>query len=86
MIRNKKQFKSLRTTLRILKLLKHFYKEFEFIKGPYEFRSDKPAIELLVGDEFLLKYLNSEVSDRSMDEYLSDSEKVWKKKIEKYLY
>ena len=81
-------FHSLRFTLNLLKILKNFYsKDFNFLDGPYEFRSDKKAIELLVGDTFLLQYLDGNVSNRALDDYLHTTENQWKKEIKKlYLY
>ncbi|PJZ45052.1 DUF1343 domain-containing protein [Leptospira brenneri] len=87
MVVKPKQFHSLYFTLFFLKQLKELFpNEFEYLKGVYEFRSDRPAIELLAGDTVLLDYLNSNVSDSDLKEYLNQSESRWIKAIKPFRY
>ena len=66
--------------------IKDYYPEkFEYLKGPYEFRSDRPAIELLVGDNYLLDYLSGKISLKLVRQYLNDKEAEWKKERKPYL-
>jgi uncharacterized protein YbbC (DUF1343 family) len=82
-IKDQKNYKSLRHTLFLLRSIREEYpKEFEYLQGVYEFRSDLPAIELLVGDEFLLSYLAGEGSIQDVEEYLLQKEDDWVKKIQ----
>ncbi|MCA0363571.1 MAG: DUF1343 domain-containing protein [Bacteroidetes bacterium] len=46
-------------------------------KGAYEFGNDKTAIELLVGDKFLLDYLFEDISTIDLYEYIQQAEKGW---------
>jgi uncharacterized protein YbbC (DUF1343 family) len=78
----KKKFHSLLFTLHFLKTIQDFYpKDFAYLTGPYEFRSDKKAIELLIGDRFLLGYLEGKNSYSEIKDYLQETEKKWAKKI-----
>ncbi|WP_408605693.1 DUF1343 domain-containing protein [Leptospira fainei] len=79
------KFHSLLFGLHLLKTIQETYpREFSYLQGPYEFRSDRPAIELLVGDQFLLKYLEGKSSYLELEEYLSEAELNWKKEIITY--
>ncbi len=78
MVDKPKKFHSLYFTLFFLKNVKELFPEnFEFLKGVYEFRSDRPAIELLVGDKKLLDYLEGKVSESEVCDYLDSCEKSW---------
>lgn len=80
-----KKFHSLLFGLLLIRTLREFYPDkFEFLQGPYEFRSDLPAIQLLVGDEFLLDYLDGKRSYSEIQDYLEDTEKKWKKVTKNY--
>lgn len=80
-----KKFHSLLFGLLLIRTLREFYPDkFEFLKGPYEFRSDLPAIQLLVGDQFLLDYLDGKRTYSEIQDYLEDSEKKWKKVTKSY--
>lgn len=67
-------------------LLELFPKEFEYLKGVYEFRSDRPAIELLCGDSTLLDYLYGKRTDSELEIYLKESESRWTKLIKPFRY
>lgn len=71
-------YHSLAHSLRLLR----FFREnsgdlFEWRKGPYEFRSDRPAIELLAGDPDLLDYLRGETSFERAAEAMAAGEEAW---------
>lgn len=75
------KFHSLFFTLKLIRILGEEYpNDFAYRAGAYEFRSDRPAIELLVGDHFLLDYLKGKHSDSIVFQYLNEQERVWKKK------
>ncbi|MCX7998310.1 MAG: DUF1343 domain-containing protein [Leptospiraceae bacterium] len=78
-----KKFHSLLFTLYFLRTIRDFYnKEFEYLQGAYEFRSDKRAIELLAGDEVLIDYLEGNGTYPQIREYLREKEDEWEDKIE----
>ncbi|MCC5813248.1 MAG: DUF1343 domain-containing protein [Leptospira sp.] len=80
-----KKFHSLFFTLHLLKTIKEFYpQDFRFLEGVYEFRSDRPAIELLVGDPVLLGYLEGKKNAKYIQEYLREAEDEWEELIEKF--
>ncbi|MDZ4727827.1 MAG: DUF1343 domain-containing protein [Leptospira sp.] len=82
-----KKFHSLYFTLFFLKnVLDLFPEHFEFLKGVYEFRSDRPAIELLIGDSCLLDYLHGKISDVVIWEYLQEQEKSWFSLVKEFRY
>ncbi|HBS05122.1 MAG TPA: DUF1343 domain-containing protein [Leptospiraceae bacterium] len=73
-------------SLRILRWIRSRIPEFEWKTGVYEFRSDRPAIELLAGDPLLLDYLRSSAEpamdqldepDLAILEYMSVAESRW---------
>nr|WP_243393417.1 DUF1343 domain-containing protein [Leptospira perolatii] len=79
------RFHSLLFGLHLIRSLRESYpNRFEYLQGPYEFRSDLPAIELLVGDSFLLEYLSGKSSYLEMEEYLEETEQNWKKETKPY--
>ncbi|MBM9576045.1 DUF1343 domain-containing protein [Leptospira sp. 201903070] len=86
LLKRPEKFHSLFFSLKLIRLLREEYpKEFAYRDGAYEFRSDRPAIELLVGDRFLLDYLNGVYSDFMVFEYLKEEEVIWKKKCKRVL-
>lgn len=81
-IRKPKKFHSLLFTLHLLRVMQRVYpNDFAFLDGVYEFRSDRPAIELLVGDPILLNYIHGIGSNHHIIDYLQEAESSWKKKI-----
>ncbi|TGK31069.1 DUF1343 domain-containing protein [Leptospira gomenensis] len=81
LLRKPEKFHALYFTLKFIRMLREEYpNEFAYRDGAYEFRSDRPAIELLVGDRILLDYLNGEYSDSIVFEYLQEAEASWRKK------
>jgi uncharacterized protein YbbC (DUF1343 family) len=87
MIENSKKYHSLFFTLFFLRNVRELFPDdFAFLTGVYEFRSDRPAIELLVGDAYLLSYLNGQSKDSSVLEYLEMQETEWNSKTKAYRY
>ena len=79
-------FAPLFATLRILRWIRANVPEFQWKTGVYEFRSDRPAIELLAGDSLLLEYLQRspapktdrlDDADRALLERMSAEEGRW---------
>ncbi|TGK78790.1 DUF1343 domain-containing protein [Leptospira montravelensis] len=87
MVLNPKQFHSLYFILYFLKQIRELFpKDFDYLKGVYEFRSDRPAIELLAGDSTLLDYLNGKLRDSDLEIYLQESERLWARVIKPFRY
>lgn len=81
LLKEPEKFHSLFFTLKLIRMLREEYpNDFVYRSGAYEFRSDLTAIELLVGDRFLLDYLGGEYSDSFIFEYLNEQELLWVKK------
>jgi len=70
-------YHSLLHSLRMIRTIRERHREFAFKEGVYEFRSDRPAIELLTGDETLLAYLNGRESLYRVIEKLKEEEMRW---------
>ncbi|TGN17697.1 DUF1343 domain-containing protein [Leptospira idonii] len=77
LVEKPKKFHSLYFTLFFLRQVSELFPEFEYLKGVYEFRSDKPAIELLAGDRKILSYLAGQMTDSDLKSYLEIEEKNW---------
>ncbi|MCG6145717.1 DUF1343 domain-containing protein [Leptospira bandrabouensis] len=87
MVLKPKQFHSLYFILYFLKQVAELFpKDFDYLKGVYEFRSDRPAIELLAGDSTLLDYLYGKVTDSDLENYLQESESLWARAIKPFRY
>jgi uncharacterized protein YbbC (DUF1343 family) len=87
MIDKPKKFHSLFFTLYLIRNIKELFPEdFAFLEGVYEFRSDRPAIELLVGDPILLDYLEGKSTDRAILEYLENTEQAWFLRTKEFRY
>ena len=80
-------YHSLAHTLRILSWVrKHAPEEFAWHDGVYEFRSDRPAIEILAGDEMLLRYLRGEQNDfAAVVAHLAQTESHWIERARPFL-
>lgn len=82
LVHDKQAYPSLFFTLHLLRSIQEFYpKQFSFLNGPYEFRSDKQAIELLVGDDFLLSYLFGKTNPKEILDYLLECKIAWNQKL-----
>lgn len=81
-----KPYHSLIHTLQILRELRFAYpKDFQWRDGPYEFRSDRPAIELLAGDRIILDYLDGQSDLHHLLEHLRSKEQQWIQETEDFL-
>ena len=73
-------YHSLAHTLKILRWIReHSVNDFAWRSEAYEFRSDRPAIEILAGDPVLLDYLRGENNVRfsQVRETMADIEEQW---------
>lgn len=71
-------YHSLAHSLKILRFIKENAPHvFGWREGPYEFRSDRPAIELLTGDWLLVDYLHGKSSFRDVHEKFRSEEMDW---------
>lgn len=80
------EFAPLFATLRILRWIRSHIQEFQWKTGVYEFRSDRPAIELLAGDPWMLEYLRNSPApsqneldnhDETLLQHMSVQEAKW---------
>jgi uncharacterized protein YbbC (DUF1343 family) len=80
-----KKIHALLYSLKMLRSLKENLGEMRWLEGPYEAGSYKPAIELLVGDEDLIGYLNGMVKAETIQDMIDDQEKKWIEMAQPYL-
>jgi uncharacterized protein YbbC (DUF1343 family) len=83
-ITNRKLFKPLRFGLGILSVAMQ-YKDFAWRSEPYEFVSDRLAIDLLLGDEQLRLMLQEKACMRDFDNYFSKQESIHNTTRKNYL-
>lgn len=76
-------YHSLRHSLVLLRWIREECPEFNWRDGPYEFRSDRPAIELLAGHKTLIDYLNGRESESAMQAALAEGENAWRNRMRK---
>lgn len=77
-------YASLRHTLALLRWIRASCSDFAWREDEYEFRSDRPAIELLAGDPVLLGYLNGAVGDAELNARLVEGENAWIDRVARY--
>lgn len=83
---NDKKYHSLLTTMYLLKQLKQHCPEFDWYRGIYEFKSQFLAIQYLLGDDFLFRYVDSNsISLEEVDSYIKKQQSKWKLQTKKYL-
>jgi uncharacterized protein YbbC (DUF1343 family) len=71
-------YHSLAHTLRLLRWIgERSGERFAWRREAYEFRSDRPAIELLAGDPVLLDYLHGRADEPALGEALRAGEEAW---------
>ena len=80
-----KNMHSLMYSLKMLRSLKQHASGFEWLRGPYEAGSRKPAIELLAGDETLLQFLNGVINEDIVVNKLKQEEERWVSMVRPYL-
>ena len=76
---------SLRYSLSILRSLKQHSADLQWLTGPYEAWSDRPAIELLAGDPDVLNFLNGEGEEKLLIEKMKLHEQEWINKTKPFL-
>lgn len=74
---SKKEYHSLAHSLQLIKYVKERTPGFEWREGRYEAFNDKKAIELLVGDQLLLDYLDNKTSWKEIQLKLDKEEREW---------
>jgi uncharacterized protein YbbC (DUF1343 family) len=85
MIHKKKGYHSLAHSLQLVKYIKEKTPAFEWKQGQYEAFNDKKAIELLVGDQLLLDYLDNKAGWKEVKLKLAEEEKAWIKEVSSLL-
>ena len=70
-------YASLRHVLRLLRWIRERAPEFRWRTERYEYRSDRPAIELLAADPVLLEYLRADLSEVELDAALAQGAQAW---------
>ena len=48
-----------------------------FLSDSYEYGSDKPAIEILLGDDLLLDFVHGKGEVQAIQNYLCKNEEIW---------
>lgn len=76
-------YHSLRHSLLLIRWIREECPEFAWRDGAYEFRSDRPAIELLAGHDTLIRFLNGSESEQAMQSALSEGETRWRQRMRK---
>jgi uncharacterized protein YbbC (DUF1343 family) len=71
------RFHSLLYTLNMLRSLRNRSAGIKWLEGPYEDGSDRPAIELLAGDDDLIKFLDGQGNDRVVIDKMKEEEHKW---------
>jgi len=74
-------YHSLAHSLQLLRWIKEECREFAWRIGAYEFRSDRPAIELLAGHNVLINYLNGRENWKTAEEVIQAGEQQWRNRI-----
>ncbi len=78
-------YHSLLHTLVILRTVRELFPDdFRLREGPYEFRSDLPALTLLAGDDLLTDFVSGKADQESVRSHLYASETAWLEEIKKY--
>ena len=87
-IKNRNKIKPLRLFIRILQTIKskRTLKQGFFRKKAYEFEEQIPAIELLLGDDLLIKMFYENADYSEIDNYISDSEKQFLEQRKEFLF
>lgn len=81
----KKEYHSLAHSLQLINYVKQRTPGFAWREGKYEAFNDKKAIELLVGDQLLLDYLDNKTSWKEVKQKLDKEENEWIAEIAPFL-
>jgi uncharacterized protein YbbC (DUF1343 family) len=85
LVREKKEYHSLAHSLQLINHIRNKTPEFEWRPGIYEAFNDKKAIELLVGDQLLLDYLENKSTWKEVKMKLREEENAWIEEVSPYL-
>lgn len=70
-------YHSLAHSLKLIRWIREHSRAFDWRHGVYEYRSDRPAIELLAGDPLLLDYLHGKENFGRVRAHLEEAERAW---------
>lgn len=79
------RYASLRHMLRLLRWVRERAPEFRWRTEKYEFRSDRPAIELLAADPVLLDWLEGRCDDHDLNDALRHGAASWMERARPHL-
>ena len=79
------QYHALAHNLRIINFVRENCPGFSFREGKYEAGNDRTAIELLLGDQVLLDYVNGKNSWEDAREHMKIEEQKWIRKAKKFM-
>jgi uncharacterized protein YbbC (DUF1343 family) len=85
LVQEKKEYHSLSHSLQLMKYIRENTPAFEWKQGKYEAFNEKKAIELLVGDQLLLDYLENKASWKELKLKLEEEETEWIKEVSPFL-
>lgn len=82
---HRQPFHSLLFSLQLIRYIKERTAGFKWRTGTYEALNDRPAIELLTGDQLLLDYLESKATLQMVKEKLAYEEQEWIHEVSPFL-
>ncbi len=77
-------YHSLAHSLKLIRWIREHSRAFDWRHGVYEYRSDRPAIELLAGDPLLLDYLHGKENFGRVRAHLAEAERAWIEQAQTY--
>ncbi len=75
------RFKPVEFALRLLKMIKDNYSNFEFLEIPYEFEERLKPIEILIGNRKVLQWLNGDIN-HPIEELLKENLDSFRKEVQ----
>ncbi len=84
-VHEKEKYHSLSHSLQLVKFIREKTEDFEWREGSYEAFNDKKAIELIIGDQLLLDYMNNKTDWKEVKLRLSEEESAWIKETSTFL-
>lgn len=85
MVNEKEKYHSLFHSLQLVKYIKEKSSDFAWREGKYEAFNDKKAIELLIGDQLLLDYVENKAQWKEVKVKLAEEETAWIKEASPFL-
>ena len=79
------QYHALAHNLKIIDFVRRNCDSFSFREGKYEAGNDKSAIELLLGDQLLIAYVNGKVVWDEVKEHIKIEEQKWIRKAKRFM-